>query len=233
MKKTIFVCVLIMMGMLTSSLSAQRGQETADAFLKRVSDGYAKIKDYRANVFMFKQGVSQNGTLYYVAPDRLKIEYRVPQRQVLLITENHLQLYLPEYEVIMEQRLSGKTSEDMAGIGVGRGLEVLQKNYSVSYVNNANPQPLAPGSAEMVIKLQLRWRVNSEGFRSLEISINPQTLLIRRVSGVTSLFENIQFDFTGITLDSNIPKTIFTIELDDTSRVNRYPDFIFGYQEGS
>lgn len=220
--------VLVFMCVMAWSLSGQAQQETADAFLKRVSNNYAGLKDYRARLVMTKQGVIQVGTLYYVAPDRLKIEYTSPARQVLLITTDLLQLYLPQYEVIMEQRLSNKSLDDMGGIGAGRGLEILQKNYSVSYLNTSRSQPLAPGSGEMVIKLQFRWRVNNEGFRSLEISVDPQTLLIRRVVGVTSLFETLQFDFTNIRLNSNIPKTIFTVDLDDTSRVNRYPDFIYG-----
>lgn len=222
------VYALVFVLMISWNLSGQTQQEAADAFLRRVSSQYANIKDYRARVVMTKQGVTQVGTLYYVTPDRLKIEYTNPPRQILLITADLLQLYLPQYEVIMEQRLTSKSTEGMAGIGAGRGLEILQKNYSVSYLNTSQPQPLVPGSEEMVIKLQFRWRVNNEGFRSLEVSVDPRRLLIRRVIGVTSLFETLQFDFTNIRLNSNIPKTIFVMELDDTSRVNRYPDFIYG-----
>ncbi len=225
MRKLIILFLLFGMG---GAIFAQGQQETADAFLKRVSNNYAKIKDYRARIIMTKQGVTQVGTLYYVAPDRLKIEYTNPAKQILLITSDLLQLYLPQYEVIMEQKLTTKDIEGMGGIGVGRGLEIMQKNYSVSYLNNARPQPLSANSSEMVVKLQLKWRVNNEGFRTLEISVNPQTLLIRRVVGITSLFETLQFDFINIRLNSNIPKTLFTMELDDTSRVNRYPDFIYG-----
>lgn len=225
MKKLI---VLFFIFDMVGDLCAQGQQETADAFLKRVSNNYAKIVDYRARIIMAKQGVVQTGTLYYVAPDRLKIEYTSPAKQILLITSDLLQLYLPQYEVIMEQKLTTKDIEGMGGIGVGRGLEIMQKNYSVSYVNSARPQPLSGGSSEMVVKLQLKWRVNNEGFRTLEMSIDPKTLLIRRVVGVTSMFETLQFDFLNIRLNSNIPKTLFVMELDDTSRVNRYPDFIYG-----
>ena len=229
------ISILFLMILVMTNLSAQIQQEPADAFLKRVSESYAAIKDYRARIVMTKQGITQVGTLYYVTPDRLKIEYTNPARQVLLIAGNLLQLYLPQYEVVMEQRLGkgGKTVEEMGGIGAGRGLEILQKNYSVSYINNGKTEPLVPGSAEMVIKLQFRWRVHSEGFRSLEIAINPNNLLIRRVTGITSLFESIQFNFTNIRLNSNIPQTIFTLEFSDDSRINRYPNFIYGTEEAS
>lgn len=209
-------------------------QETADAFLQRVSEAYAKILDYQAEVVIAKGGRSERGTLKYKAPDSLRIDYSSPADQKLVVNSNMLELYIPRYRMIMQQRLRGGRSSEAAGAVLGAGgigLKILRDNYSVSYVSGPSPMPLQSGSNEMVVKLNFKWRVNTEGFRTLEVAVNPQTLLIRQIVGSTSLFETVRFDFVNVRTNIGIPNSDFVLELENTSGVNTYSDFLFPIEE--
>ncbi len=205
-----------------------QSNETAASFLQRVSQVYANAKDYQAVVSMSKNGVStQTGILYYKSPDLLKLSYSSPAGQTLLLKDNILQLYLPTSSMIMKQNLKDGSSVRAVGIGAGHGLDILTKNYSVSYLKSAIPEPLQNGSSEMVVKLKFDWRSSTEGFRSLEVSINPQTLFIRRVVGVNYQFETIQFDFTRISFNTGLQASLFVLEVKDSSTISDYADFLF------
>jgi outer membrane lipoprotein-sorting protein len=217
------LAVIVMSVVFAGTAAAQEAQ-TASAFLDRVSEHYAGIKDYRANLVVRWPGRSESGVILYKAPNNIKITYSSPQDQVLVINNNIMQLYLPRYNSVMEQRLpSGEASPGML---TGNGLKILKENYSVSYINGPQLQPLAPGSNIMVYKLRLEWRVFSEGFRTLDLSID-RNLNIIRIEAVTSLFEKVQFDYSGITLNQNIPNAEFVLELEETNKSIKHPNFLF------
>ncbi|NIZ19625.1 LolA family protein [Entomospira culicis] len=212
--------------LLTLFLAGSLGaQESADAFFQRVSDRYAKIEDYDAAVRIQRGERIEFGRLRYKSPNLLRLDYTAPSGQILVVSENKVELYLPRSGVVMEQVLPAQSDAEVMGLS-GNGLRLLRENYFISFSNNGQPEPLESGSAERVVKLSLKWRVNAEGFRSLEISVNPETLLIRRITGITSLFENIRYDFTNITINRGMNSSIFVFTPEEGQSVVRYPNFL-------
>ncbi|NIZ41165.1 outer-membrane lipoprotein carrier protein LolA [Entomospira entomophila] len=219
--------LLISMILLLSMNAIIIAQESADAFLQRVSDRYAKIEDYQSQVRIQRGDKAESGTLRYKSPNLMRLDYSVPAKQVLVVSANKVELFLPAYGVVMEQVLPASDVETLATIGLsGNGLKLFRENYFVSYTNDGRVEALENGSSERVIKLSLKWRVNAEGFRTLEIAINPDTLLIRRITGVTSLFENIRYDFTNISLNRGLSNTIFVYTAEEGQQTIRYPNFL-------
>ncbi|NIZ46402.1 outer-membrane lipoprotein carrier protein LolA [Entomospira nematocerorum] len=202
-------------------------QESADAFLQRVSDRYAKIEDYQSQIRIQRGEKGESGILKYKSPNLLRLDYTVPAKQVLVVSGNKVELFLPAYGIVMEQILPASDVETLTTIGLsGNGLKLFRENYFVSYTNDGKVEALESGSNERVIKLSLKWRVNAEGFRTLEIAVNPETLLIRRITGVTSLFENIRYDFMNVNLNKGINNNIFVYTPEEGQQTIRYPNFL-------
>ena len=77
----------------------------------------------------------------------------------------------------------------------------------------------------MVVKLRLTRRLASEGFRELILSINPETLLIRRIEGTTLAGALVRFDFLNIRTNLGIPELRFVY--DSPASANMYNNFLF------
>ena len=69
------------------------------------------------------------------------------------------------------------------------------------------------------------WKSTREGFRTLEIAIDPKTKLVRRISGITIDSKLVRIDILKIRINQNIPDARFEYEAPpEGSIVN---DFIF------
>lgn len=195
---------------------------TADAFFKTVSDNYAKISDYEAlvNVSAGKQLMS--GTLIFKAPNLLRLDFSEPQSQVISYDGQNLVIYIPELRAVLSQQT---TSNAAVGTATSEGLRMLSRNYSIIYESGPNPVPLADSNSDLVIRLVLSRLSVAEGFRIIKLSINPDTLLIRRMEGTTLAGDTIIYDFLKIKLNQGIPATRFVY--DSPASANLYNNFLF------
>ena len=101
----------------------------------------------------------------------------------------------------------------------------LSRYYTVAYETGQNEEPLEDGSDEMVIKFILTRKSASEAFRYINIAINAQTKLIRRMEAVTPKGEVIVFNFFDYKLNQNITDQRFIY--DAPSSANNYNNFLF------
>lgn len=207
------------------------GQEilTAPDFFDRVSERYSEIVDYSADLAIVNGETTYGGELFYRRPSFIRVNFGEPEGQVLVSDGETLQVYIPRYNVVLKQQLLREGGPGPAALANAEGLELMRRNYSIAYLDSPDPVPLneeSGGAAaeEMVTKLRLTWRSTSEGYRQLTLSIG-EDLLIRRIVGVTIGFEEVQFDFTNIELNQNIPAARFDYE--PPSSANTFEDFLF------
>jgi outer membrane lipoprotein-sorting protein len=92
-------------------------------------------------------------------------------------------------------------------------------------VTGPDPIPLDDGSKEQVVKLRLTRRSISEGFRELILSVDPDTLLIRRIEGRTIAEGLVRFDFSDIRTNQGIPTQRFIY--DSPASANLINNFLF------
>jgi outer membrane lipoprotein-sorting protein len=76
-----------------------------------------------------------------------------------------------------------------------------------------------------VVKLRLTRRSVVEGFREIVLSIDPETLLIRRIEGRTIADALVRFDFSNIKTNLGIPEGRFIY--DSPASANVYNNFMF------
>jgi chaperone LolA len=203
------------------------GQEilTAVNYLDTVAERYGVINDYIAEIAMTTTEETMEGTLYYRRPNLIRVDFEEPLEQVLVSDGETLTVYLPRFDVVLQQTLRARSTDGAgADLASERGLALMRDNYSVAYLESPDPVPLDPDSEEMVVKLKLDWRSTSEQFRQLTLSVSADRL-IRRIVGVTVDYQEVQFDFTDIRVNQNIPPARF--EYDPPASANLFDGFLF------
>ncbi len=214
-------------------LSFAQAQEimTAENYFDDISARYGKIQDFTASIVITRGEMVMRGKLYYRNPNLLRIDFTEPEDyedQVLVTDGTLLTIYIPRYEVIMEQKLKRRSQAAVAGIASQEGLNILKKNYGVAYLTGPDPEPLDEGSKELVVKLKLSSRSTAEGFRQLVMAVGNNGL-IRRITGITIGYEELIFDFIEISVNQNIPEARF--KYDSPPYANVFKNFLFEAEE--
>jgi outer membrane lipoprotein-sorting protein len=201
---------------------------TAERYLEMVSQRYTSIQDYEAKINIRSGTTEMTGTVAHVAPSFLRLDFTRPANQVIVFNGDQLTVYLPEYQAVLNQAVTEANRNSSASLATARGLSMLRRNYTTSYLTGPDSQPLETGSKELVIKLKLSRRSSSEGFRELTLSIDPETYLIRRIEGRTVTDTLVRFDFSAVKINQGIPEQRFMY--DSPSSASMYNNFLFRNQ---
>ncbi len=210
---------------------------TAADFFESVSQTVSAVGDYEADM-MVKVGASSEmeGRVSFKQPNLLRIDFTNPATQAIVFNGNQLTIYLPNSNVILNQTVQSQgSSADGMSLATPEGLALMKRYYSIAYETGQDPVPLdpeavgTPEAEEMVIKLVLTRRNTTEGFRTINLSISPDTLLIRRVNAVSVEGTVYMFDFTNYALNQNIPDMRFLFDM--PSAGSTFNDFLFAESE--
>jgi len=202
---------------------------TADRYLETVSERYTGIKDYEAKVFIRSDTSEMTGNLSYLDPFFLRIDFTEPAEQVLVFNGEVLTIYIPRLRAVLTQAVApirrAGTPVGGASLATAQGLQLLRRGYLPAFVTGPDPVPLDDRNREAVVKLRLTRRIASEGFREIILSVDPQTLLIRRLEGRTIADALVRFDFTNVKTNVGIPEQRFVY--DSPATANLYNNFLF------
>jgi outer membrane lipoprotein-sorting protein len=200
---------------------------TAERYLESVSQVYGGVRDYEAQIVIRSGSTNMRGTLSFLSPSYLRIDFTVPAEQVIVFNGELLTVYLPGQRAVLSQAVtpSRRTGAAGASMASAQGLILLRRNYIPSFVSGPSPIPLDEGSEELAVKLRLVRRSASEGFRELVLSVNPENRLIRRIEGRTIADGNVRFDFTNVRTNLGIPEGRFIY--DSPASAYMYNDFLF------
>lgn len=226
-----FLSLIIFISFFSHSLFAQEIQ-TAQNFFKSISEYYANIMDYEADMEITAGSQNMSAKVSFKKPNLLRIDFSRPETQVILFNGNLLTIYLPGSSSVLTQSVSKDSgAAGGANLATPQGLNLMSRYYLISYEEKNTAVTLDDleknpnGSSEMVIKLLLSRRNASEGFRNIVLSINPTTKLIRRVEATTPANETFRFTFYNYALNQNIPDARFIYDSPGTA--NTYNNFLF------
>ncbi|MDR1565911.1 MAG: outer membrane lipoprotein carrier protein LolA [Treponema sp.] len=167
-----------------------------------------------------------SGQVSFLNPSFLRIDFTDPANQVIAFNGEQLTVYLPGYRAVLNQEISRRsTASTGASLASAQGLSLLRKNYVPAFITGPDPVPLDEGSPETAVKMRLTRRTVSEGFREITLSVDSETLLIRRIEGRTIADELVRFDFTNIRTNLGIPEGRFIY--DSPASANVYNNFLF------
>ena len=217
--------VLLCLSLTVALLGAQT-ITTADAFFSSVSDTYASIKDYSATISIASgSGSPMTGRAIFKKPNLLRIDFTNPNDQTIVFNGEALTIYLPTYNVVLNQSVEKSSGGSGASLATPQGLSLMKRYYSIAYETGAAPVPMAEGSAEQVVILSLSRRSTTEMFRSIRLMVSPDTKLIRRIEARTISGDQMVFDFSGYALNQGILDNRFIY--DSPASANMFNDFLF------
>lgn len=215
------VC-LLMAGFFASAFIYAQGITTASDYFKTVSDYYATIQDYEADINIENGSSLMSGRVSYKKPQMLRIDFANPEDQVILFNGDDLTIYLPGSSAILEQSVDSSGAQNNSATGLG----LLRRYYTVQWAVGYDNVPLENGSDEMVKSLVLYRRSTTEAFNKIELFINPEENLIRRVIATTPQNEKFTFDIYNYSINKNLSDQRFMY--DPPSSANNYNNFLFG-----
>jgi outer membrane lipoprotein-sorting protein len=214
------VCAISLL-CLSAAAGAQNQILTASAFFKSVSDYYAAIYDMEASVHITSQKTNMSANLSYRRPDLLRLDFSSPRGQVLVYDGDRLTIYIPGRQAILSQSASAGGT----GLATPQGLSLMSRYYTVAYETGQAPVPLSSGSEEMVVNLILTRKTYSEEFKTIKLSINPSSRLIRRIEAVTIQNDTFVMTFSGYRINSGISAQRFVYDSPPTANI--YDNFLF------
>lgn len=221
--------ILILTGLLLAGLSAfSQGILTAAAFFQTVSENYGKIEDYEADMVIKASKNVMEGHVSFKRPNLLRIDFSKPSDQVICFNGDMLTIYLPGSSAILNQSVESSGTGSAANLATPQGLALMSRYYSVAYESGQEPVGLEDGSTELVVKLVLSRRNTSEAFRYINVAIQPDTKLIRRIEAITPQNEKFQFDFSNYSINKGISDQRFIY--DPPTSANNYNNFLFTEQ---
>ncbi len=192
---------------------------TAAQFFSSVSDYYATLTDYETNLNITIGRKKLSGKVSFKRPEMLRIDFTSPADQVIVFDGDNYKCYLPESSAILEQAVNGNSAN------LSKGLSLMSRYYTIAYESGQDPVALEEGSEEMVVNLILSRRTASEEFRTIKLSVNPTTKLIRRVTATSTKNEVYVFDFTEYSTNIGISEKRFVY--DPPTSANNYSNFLF------
>ena len=213
-----------MLAVMAAFVSASFSQSilTASEFFKSVSDFYGTIQDYEADTdILVGSGGAMRGKVSFKRPEMLRIDFSQPDGQTILFNGETLVIYLPGSSAILQQTVSGSG----AAAATPEGLSLMRRYYTVAYESGQAAVPLDEDSSEMVVNLILRRRSASEAFSKMLLSVDPATLLIRRIVATTPADLDYVFYFSNYSLNTGISEQRFIY--DPPSSANNYNNFLF------
>jgi outer membrane lipoprotein-sorting protein len=212
-----------------AAVSGAQTITTADSFFSSVSDTYAKINDYSSSIAISYGQNSRKDTMtghaVFKVPNLLRIDFTNPAEQVIVFNGDQLTIYLPTYNVILNQSVEKGSGSSGASLATPQGLTLMKRYYSVAYETGSTPVALEENSQEQVVILLLSRKTTTEMFRTIRLMISPDTNLIRRIDALTISGDHVQFDFTGYALNQGVLDNRFVY--DSPASANIFNDFLF------
>ena len=189
---------------------------TANEFFDTVADTYATVEDYIAEYQWTDEGGSMSGTITYKRPNRVRIDFTDPEDQVLVSNGELLTVYVPAFNVVLQQELRPGGGADLAS---SEGLTLMRRNYDIAYLEGPEPVELDDGTDVFVTQLRLDRKQVTEGFRQLVLSVDD-TGFIRRIVGTTVDWEDVQMDLSDIRINQRVSDQLFEEDPDPSASVD-------------
>lgn len=219
--RVIFVTLFLILASVT--VSSQQIL-TALEYFDTIGANYAEITDYIATLTWTDETGSMSGTLYYKRPNLIRIDFDSPEDQVLVSNGEVFMVYVPAFNVVLQQELRDIPGEAPGGLATPEGLSLMRRNFTIAYLEGPEPVPMDEDSDLLVTQLRLDRKQVTEGFRQIVLSVD-ETGFIRRILGTKVDWEEVQLDLDDMEINQNIPTARFDYPPEADASI--YENFLF------
>ena len=196
---------------------ALSAQETVTQFFARAEQAYQSIENYRAVWRMNIGGKNSVATAYYKTPGRVLLEYNIPSKRFVLISNTQLAIYNPQNNILMTQPL-----EEAAG--GPPSLSIMRRLYSMRYKYPSGSEPVTEEGINTPVIVLLLSPINSAArIDDIEVSFYAESLLMRRIRG-RWYGSKVEYNFLDIRTNISLDDAIF--ELKDPPGAKEWANFL-------
>ncbi|AYE36224.1 outer membrane lipoprotein carrier protein LolA [Borrelia turcica IST7] len=196
-------------------------QVSANQYFENIYSKYQSVEDMQARISLNIKGLKQTGTLLYKFPDKFIINLD-SNNQVFVSDGELLTVYVPSLGTSFRQQLT-------RGKAGGGFMNVLGTEYSVSYTNSPNLEPLdeTGGSTESFIKLTFSRRLykGAATIDSFMIAFAESGAIRRIIAYPTGGGREIIIDLLSMKFNVGIPESRFKYDPPKTS--NKVDNFLY------
>jgi len=197
---------------------------TALEYFDTIGANYSEITDYIASYTWTDEAGSMVGTLFFKRPNLIRIDFESPEDMVLVSNGELFMVYVPTFNVVLQQELRDIPGEAPGGLATPDGLALMRRNFTIAYLEGPEPVPMEEDSDLLVTQLRLDRKQVTEGYRQIVLNVD-EAGFIRRIVGTKVDWEEVQLDLDDIAINQNIPDARFdyTPEAD----ASLYENFLF------
>ena len=192
---------------------------TVNDIVKQIKKTFADIESYQANFVMVSDRMgkrqNQSGTIWYMAPHYLRIDFDVPYGQKIVSDGKQVWIYIPSINVVAEQDLNSS----MFAIGTGSGLNRLFSKYHYKF--DGKEQPRVENNNKYYV-LFLKRKETRSGFRTIKLWVNEQ-YFITKAAGETANGKNITIEIKNINTKIDLKKGFFKYDPPSNARIIKNP----------
>jgi outer membrane lipoprotein-sorting protein len=194
---------------------------SAKDLLQKYSDSFKKnVADYEADITWTQDNNVQKGKVYFKNPQKLRINFTEPNRQVICTNGYYLWVYIDYLSLVLKQEIlakektknsDGKIETVVNPILINpMGFDKFLTSYSIEYFETKNVSEYKDGSKVYTLKL-LRWRSSKNGFNTVFLTIQDNGI-IRKIEGITAAYKKITLEIDNLKLNSKISDLLFNYE---------------------
>lgn len=199
-------------------------QVTAIDYFSEISAYYTTVVDMTAKITITRGESEEIGSLSYKSPNNLKIEFSQPNGVVFNTNNDELLLWVPQHSVTFSQELRSLSDNQIAAMVSADGLQMLSQNYAIAYMDSPESQRVEDISEQCIV-LRLTWRTTNAGYKEIILYIGETSKQIKKIVGITTQHERIEFLFENIAVNEGVPLARFDYE--PPPRGNSIENFLF------
>jgi len=196
---------------------------TVGDVVRQTQAAFGELKSYQANFTITStrggRRTVQNGIVRYKAPDKLAVEFSNPAGQRIVSDGKTMWIHIPSLNVVAEQDLRAG-SDNIATAATPSGLRRLFSRYHYRFAGKEQPEPQKTG--DPLYTLQLRQRETRSGYRSMQLWINKDYMIVKAV-GETSTGKTVEIALNNIRTNVDFQNAIFRFDNPQRARIIKNP----------
>ena len=182
--------------------------------VSRIQKKYEAVRELEANSNQetFNKTVDRKfkfrGKLYIKKPDKLRMEIKEPEEQLIVTNGSVLWIYIPENNQAVKEKMDGKNKSKLA-ITILAGMAKLDKEFKISKEGES-------GKSYMV---GLVPKDPSSMIKKMELEIEKNNYNIRKVIVDDSFGNWTSYELTDVKINKGIPDSKFDFKVPESFEV--------------
>ncbi len=188
---------------------------SADATLARLAAVNANLVDLRAafvhtkDVPLFDEQIVSSGELYFRAPDRLLLQYALPDSNLVVIGDGHVWLYYPDLKQAHRYDIDPESTLPGLFLALRGTISGLERNFNVVGIDDVD----STGSLlDILILNPKEGTALADEVKEIRVAVRHDDALPVRTDFWETSGDHTSFTFAGLERNPGIPDSLLLFQ---------------------